>query len=382
MLNKTRKELGKSRRWIVKIGSAIVTDEGRGLDAKAIGAWAEQIAALHRQGKELLLVSSGAVAEGMRRLGWSERPKALYELQAAAAVGQMGLVQAYESQFDRHGIRTAQVLLTHEDAADRKRYLNARSTLGALLNLRVIPVINENDTVAFEEIRVRDTDTLGALAANLVEADLYIILTDQQGLFDQDPRRHRDARFLSEVSAGDPKLETMASGSAGNLGRGGMLTKVQAAAKAARSGASTLVVDGREPGVLERIARGEEIGTLFRPGQSPIAARKTWLAARLKVSGRLRLDEGAAHVLKTSGSSLLPVGVTGVEGEFSRGELVACLGPDGAEVARGLVNYNAADARRIIGKYTTEIEAVLGYIDEQELIHRDNLVVYDGWRLG
>jgi glutamate 5-kinase len=381
MLNKTRKELGKSRRWVVKIGSAIVTDEGRGLDARAISAWAEQIAALHRQGKQLLLVSSGAVAEGMRRLGWSERPKALYELQAAAAVGQMGLVQAYESQFDHHGIRTAQVLLTHEDAADRKRYLNARSTLGALLNLRVIPVINENDTVAFEEIRLGDNDTLGALAANLIEADLYVILTDQQGLYDRDPRHYPEARLLGEVSAGDPKLEAMASGSAGNLGRGGMLTKVQAAAKAARSGASTLVVSGWEPDVLERIARGEEIGTLFRPSQSPIAARKTWLAARLKVSGRLRLDAGAAHVLKTSGRSLLPVGVTAVEGVFSRGDLVACLGPDGAEVARGLVNYNAADARRIIGKYTTEIEAVLGYIDAQELIHRDNLVVDDGWRL-
>lgn len=376
MLNKTRKELGKSRRWVIKIGSATITNDGQGLDSRAISAWAEQMAELHRQGRELLLVSSGAVAEGMRRLGWSQRPKALYELQAAAAVGQMGLVQAYESRFDEHGIRTAQVLLTHEDAADRKRYLNVRRTLRTLLQFRVMPVINENDTVAFDEIRFGDNDTLGALVTNLVEADLYVILTDQQGLYDGDPRRHPDARLLREVRAGDPELETMASGDMGSLGRGGMLTKVQAAARAAGSGAFTLVAWGREPDVLQRIAAGDEIGTLFRPRQGPMAARKQWLAARLQVAGRVHLDAGAAHVLKSSGSSLLPVGVTAVDGEFSRGALVTCLGPDGAEVGRGLVNYGAGEARQIMGKYTNQIERVLGYVDEPELIHRDNLVVF------
>ena len=375
MFNKSRQELGKSRRWVIKIGSAIITNEGRGLDTQAIGAWVEQMTALHQAGKELLLVSSGAVAAGMQRLGWNKRPRALYELQAAAAIGQMGLVQAYESQFQQHGIRTAQVLLTHEDAADRKRYLNARSTLRTLLKLRVIPVINENDTVAFEEIRFGDNDTLGALVANLVEAEFYIILTDQQGMYERDPRQFPDARLLSEVRAGDPALEAMASGSGGTWGRGGMLTKVRAAAKAARSGTSTLFACGREPEVLPRIARGEAIGTLLRPNQGPVVARKQWLAVQLQVRGRLYLDAGAVQVLRTLGKSLLPVGVTAVEGGFSRGELVACVAPDGTEVGRGLVNYSAAEALKIIGKSSDQIEAILGYVDEPELIHRDNLVV-------
>jgi glutamate 5-kinase len=333
------------------------------------------MATLHQQGKQLLLVSSGAVAEGIRRLGWRQRPHALYELQAAAAVGQMGLVQAYESQFQRHGIRTAQVLLTHEDAADRKRYLNVRRTLATLLKLNVIPVINENDTVAFEKIRFGDNDTLGALVANLVEAELYVILTDQKGMYDRDPRRFSDACLLRDAQAGDPELELMAGG-AGGLGQGGMLTKVRAAAKAARSGAFTLVAWGREPDALLRIATGEALGTLLRPSQSPMAARKQWLAGQLQVRGRLYLDTGAARVLKASGSSLLPVGVTGVEGRFSRGELVACVSPDGVEIGRGLVNYNAAETVKIIGKPSQQIEAMLGYVDEPELIHRDNLVVF------
>lgn len=374
MFIKSRQELGQSRRWVIKIGSAMVTNDGRGLDLQAIGQWVDQMAALHRQGKELLLVSSGAVAEGMRRLNWHRRPSALYELQAAAAVGQMGLVQAYESQFQRHDIRTAQVLLTHEDAADRKRYLNVRSTLRTLLKLKVIPVINENDTVAFEAIRFGDNDTLGALVANLVEAELYIILTDQKGMYNKDPRRFPDAQLLSNVRAGMPELEIMAGG-AGSLGQGGMLTKVRAAAKAARSGTSTLLAWGREADILRRIVQGEEIGTLLRPSQSPVAARKQWLAVQLQVGGRLYLDAGAVRVLRHSGRSLLPVGVTAVEGRFSRGELVACIGPDGAEVGRGLVNYNALETAKIIGKPSDQIEILLGYVDEPELIHRDNLVV-------
>lgn len=371
----SRESLGQARRWVVKIGSAMITDEGRGLDAAAIEAWVAQLAELHAEGRDVIIVSSGAVAEGMRRLGWRVRPKALAELQAAAAVGQMGLVQGWEAAFQRHGIRTAQILLTHEDVSDRQRYLNARNTLRTLTRLRVIPVINENDTVAFEEIRFGDNDTLGALVANLVEAELYVILTDQQGMYDRDPRAHADARFLSEVAAGDPALEAMAGGGAGTLGRGGMLTKVRAAAKAARSGTATLLAWGREPEVLRRIARGEAIGTLLRPQAGPVAARKQWLAVQLQVRGWLHLDAGAVQALKSGGRSLLAVGVRGVEGGFRRGELVACIGPDGAEVARGLVNYDAAETGRIMGKPTEAIESVLGYVDAPALIHRDDLVL-------
>lgn len=375
MSSSFRESLGRARRWVVKIGSAMITDGGRGLDAQAIGAWVEQVAELHAQGREVILVSSGAVAEGMRRLGWARRPDTLHELQAAAAVGQMGLVQAWEAAFQRHGIRTAQILLTHEDVADRQRYLNARGTLRTLTGLRVIPVVNENDTVAFEEIRFGDNDTLGALVANLVEAELYVILTDQKGMYDRDPRQDPAATLIDEARAGDPALERMAGGGAGTLGRGGMLTKVRAAAKAARSGTSTLMAWGREPDVLRRIALGETIGTLLRPAQGPVAARKQWLAVQLQVRGRVFIDAGAARVLRESGRSLLPVGVTRVEGDFVRGELVACVGPDGAEIARGLVNYDAAAAARILGKSSAAIEAALGYVDEPELIHRDNLVL-------
>ncbi|MFO1351513.1 MAG: glutamate 5-kinase [Gammaproteobacteria bacterium] len=374
MSGKSRQQIGAGKRWVVKIGSALITNEGRGLDFTAIGAWVEQMAALCRQGKEVLLVSSGAVAEGMRRLGWSKRPHALYELQAAAAVGQMGLVQAYESQFQRFGLRTAQVLLTHEDAADRKRYLNVRSTLRTLIRLGVIPVINENDTVSFDEIRFGDNDTLGALVANLVEAEIYVILTDQRGLYERDPRQFPDARLVPEAHAGDPELERMAGGG-GALGRGGMVTKIRAAAKAARSGTPTWIAWGREARVLERIAQGEELGTLLHAEQGLVAARKQWLAAQLKVRGRLVLDAGAVRVLRGSGKSLLPIGVTAIAGEFARGELVACLDQAGNEVARGLVNYGAEESARIIGKPSDQIETVLGYVDGPELIHRDNLVV-------
>lgn len=372
---KTREQLGAAQRWVIKIGSAMITNDGQGLDNFSIDAWVAQMAELHHAGRELLLVTSGAVAEGMRRLGWQQRPTTLSDLQAAAAVGQMGLVQAWESAFERHNIQTAQILLTHEDAADRQRYLNIRSTLRTLLRLRVVPVINENDSVAFEEIRFGDNDTLGALVANLVEAELYVILTDQQGLYDKNPRQYPDAQLIREGRSGDATLEIMASGGAGNLGSGGMMTKLHAAAKAARSGAFTLLAWGREPEVLRQVAAGAELGTLLRPTQSALAARKQWLAVQLQVKGRLHLDAGAVRALRADGKSLLPVGVTAVEGRFSRGDLVACLEPSGVEIARGLVNYNTEQALTLMGKTTRRIEALQGHLDEPELIHRDNLVL-------
>lgn len=363
------------KRWVVKIGSALLTNDGQGLAAEAINGWVEQMAALQQAGHEILLVSSGAVAEGMTRLGWTRRPHALHELQAAAAVGQMGLVQAYESRFKKYGLHTAQILLTHEDLADRQRYLNARSTLQTLLGLGVIPIVNENDTVTNDEIRLGDNDTLAALVANLVGADLLVLLTDQQGLFDSDPRINAQAKLIPEAQAGDVALESMAAGRGGALGRGGMLTKVRAAARAARSGVLTLIASGNEPNVLQRLAADEALGTRLYPACAPFAARKQWLAGRLQVRGRLSLDEGAVNKLRGSGSSLLPVGVTRVEGDFKRGDLVVCLGPAGEEIARGLVNYSASESARIIGQPSSRIEALLGYVDEVELVHRDNLVM-------
>ena len=370
-----RTDLQQSKRWVVKIGSALLTADGAGLDREAIHDWVAQMVALRVRGIELVLVSSGAVAEGMMRLGWLSRPHALHELQAAAAVGQMGLVQAYESNFQRHGIHTAQVLLTHDDLSDRQRYLNARNTLRALLEFGVLPVVNENDTVVTDEIRFGDNDTLAALVANLVEADALIILTDQAGLFDRDPRRHADAQLLHEARASDVSLDKMVGGSAGELGRGGMLTKLRAARLAARSGAGTVIAHGREAQVLERIAGGERLGTLLLPEQETQAARKQWLAGHLQLRGSLRLDAGAVKVLRESGRSLLPVGVVAVEGEFDRGEAVACVDESGREIARGLVNYDAAEARRIMGRPSRELESILGYVGEPELIHRDNLVL-------
>lgn len=372
---KNREQLGLSRRWVLKVGSALVTDEGRGLDRAAIDRWVDQVAQLRQQAVDVILVSSGSVAEGMKRLSWARRPRAIHELQAAAAVGQMGLVQAYESSFQRHGLQTAQVLLTHEDLADRQRYLNARTTLRTLLQLGVVPVINENDTVATEEIRFGDNDTLAALVANLVEADLLIILTDQEGLFDRDPRQHRNAKLIREGRAGDPAFDAMASGGAGSLGRGGMSTKVQAAARAARSGTSTVIASGRAENVLLEVAAGAAPGTLLRATSESLAARKQWLAGRLKIKGRLHLDAGAARSVCQSGRSLLAVGVTRVEGSFQRGDLVACVGADGRDVARGLVNYDSEEARKIMGQPSDRIEALLGYVDEPELIHRDDMVV-------
>src|SRR5437762_8750633 len=367
--------VARAKRLVVKVGSSLVTADGRGIDHAAVGRWAEEIAALKTAGKEIVLVSSGAIAEGMQRLGWSRRPDAIHALQAAAAVGQMGLVQAYESAFSRFGLHTAQILLTHEDLADRRRYLNARSTLVTLLALGVIPVVNENDTVATEEIRFGDNDTLGALVTNLVEADVLVLLTDQEGLYSADPRKNPAATLVRQAHAGDPALEAMASGTGTAFGKGGMLTTVLAAKRAARSGASTVIAGGRLDKVLSRLAAGEAIGTELVAETMMLAARKQWLADHLRLAGRLTLDAGAVRALAREGKSLLPIGVVACEGQFERGEVVGCCDPDGREIARGLINYSAAETQRILRKPSSEIEAILGYVDEPELIHRDNLVL-------
>lgn len=360
---------------VVKVGSSLVTNNGEGLDRQAIAAWADQISQLVKDGKQVVLVSSGAVAEGMQRLGWKKRPTAVNELQAAAAVGQMGLVQMYETCFSQHGLHTAQVLLTHDDLADRKRYLNARSTLRTLLELKVIPIINENDTVVTDEIRFGDNDTLGSLVANLIEADTLVILTDQSGLYSADPRKNPDAQFIYQAVAGTPALEEMAGGAGSSVGTGGMLTKILAAKRAARSGAHTIIASGRENQVLVRLANGEAIGTHLRAEQFKLVAKKQWMADHLRVNGRLVLDDGAVKVLIADGKSLLPIGVTAVEGSFERGDVVACVDAQGKELARGLVNYNASETAKILRKPSNEIAQVLGYVDELELIHRDNLVL-------
>lgn len=370
----TRDRVRSTRRWVVKIGSALITADGRGLDRESLRHWVDQIADLIAAGQEVVIVSSGAVAEGMRRMGWTRRPDSLHELQAAAAIGQMGLVQAWESCFQRRGLHTAQVLLTHDDLADRRRYLNARSTLRALVGFGVVPVVNENDAVANEELRLGDNDTLAALVANLIEADLLVLLTDQQGLYDADPRSNPAATLVSLAEAGDATLDGMAGGG-GLLGRGGMQTKLRAARLAARSGSATVIAYGRSENVLHRLRQGEDIGTLLVPSQGPDAARKRWIAGQLQVKGRLVLDAGAVRVLRESGRSLLAVGVRDVQGEFRRGEMVSCVGEDGREYARGLVNYSAAEARQIKGRPSSEIAGILGYVDEDELIHRDNLVL-------
>ncbi|NJD06982.1 MAG: glutamate 5-kinase [Methylococcaceae bacterium] len=371
----SRTDLPRASRIIVKIGSALLTGGGRGLDQAAIAGWVSQIAALKQAGKEVVLVSSGSVAEGMSRLGWKTRPKALHELQAAASVGQMGLVQTYESLFQQHRLHTAQILLTHDDLSARERYLNSRSTLMTLLDLGVVPVINENDTVATEEIRFGDNDTLGALVANLLEADLLVILTDQTGLYDSDPGVNPAARLVVEASINDPRLADMVGESRSGLGRGGMITKLRAARLAARSGTATVIAAGREPDVLTRVASGESVGTFLIPDTSPLIARKRWLAGQLKLKGTLTVDDGAARALKEAGKSLLPIGITGVTGDFLRGDLVSCVDKRGMEVARGLTNYSADEARKIMRQPSAMIENLLGYVDEPELIHRDNLVL-------
>lgn len=371
----SRREVLSARRWVVKIGSALLTADGRGLDRSGIAGWVEQMMALREHGIELVVVSSGAVAEGMSRLGWQRRPHALHELQAAAAVGQMGLVQAWESQFQRFGLHTAQVLLRHDDISARDRYLNARGTLKTLLRLGVVPVVNENDTVVTDEIRFGDNDTLAALVANLIDADLLVLLTDQKGLYERDPRNDPLAQLIDRATVHDPQLDQFAGGSAGALGRGGMITKLRAARLAARSGANTVIVGGREEQVLTRLFQGDALGTLLVAEQPVWAARKQWLAGMLQTAGRLSLDEGAVRVLRERGRSLLPVGVTAASGRFQRGDIVSCVGPDGREVARGLVNYSVGETQRILGHSSDHIQQLLGYQGDEELIHRDNLVV-------
>ncbi len=360
---------------VIKVGSSLVTNNGEGLDRQAIAAWAEQIATLKKMGRQIVLVSSGAVAEGMQRLGLAKRPTAVNELQAAAAVGQMGLVQMYESCFSLHGLHTAQVLLTHDDLSDRKRYLNARSTLRTLLGLGVIPIINENDTVVTDEIRFGDNDTLASLVANLIEADVLVILTDQAGLYSADPRKDKQAVLIQQAVAGDSELEKMAGGAGSSVGTGGMLTKILAAKRAARSGAGTIIASGREPEVLLKLVQGQLIGTHLRAEQGKLQAKQQWMADHLRVSGKVTLDAGAVKVLCGQGKSLLPVGVIKVEGNFERGDVVACLNEQGQEIARGLVNYSAAETARILRTPSNEIAQILGYVDESELIHRDNLIL-------
>ncbi|MCP5255453.1 MAG: glutamate 5-kinase [Zoogloeaceae bacterium] len=371
-----RPRIRDARRIVVKVGSALVTNNGTGLDKEAMSEWARQIALLRQQGREIALVSSGSIAAGMQRLGWTRRPQEVHQLQAAAAVGQMGLVQVYERVFSEHGLQTAQILLTHDDLADRERYLNARSTLTTLLALGVVPIINENDTVITEEIKFGDNDTLGALIANLIEAEALLILTDQKGLYTADPRKDPAASLVSEGEAEDGRYETMAGGAASQLSKGGMITKVRAARRAARSGAHTCIASGHDPDVILRLCNGEEVGSLLHAASTPLQARKQWLADHLQVRGKLVIDAGACRAI-VQGRSLLPVGTTAVQGDFVRGEVVSCISPDGREMARGLINYGAQECRRIAGRPSSEIEALLGYIDEAELIHRNNMVVLD-----
>ena len=370
-----RDALTSARRIVVKVGSSLVTNEGRGLDADAVGNWCRQLAALAAQGREVVMVSSGAIAEGMKRLGWASRPKPLHELQAAAAVGQMGLAQLYESKLREHGVGSAQVLLTHADLADRERYLNARSTLLTLLSLKVIPVINENDTVVNDEIKFGDNDTLGALVANLIEADALVILTDQHGLYSEDPRKNPQAHLIEAANAGDPALERMAGGAGSSIGRGGMITKILAAKRAASSGASTVIAWGREPDVLLRLCAGDAIGTALLAPTQKMAARKQWMVDHLKLRGAVVIDAGAVLKLREGGKSLLPIGMVEVHGDFHRGDVIAVLDPSGAAVARGLANYASSEARLIAKKPSTEFEKILGFSGEPEMIHRDNMVI-------
>ena len=367
--------LRDAKRIVVKVGSSLVTNDGRGLDEDAIGEWCRQLAVLMREGREVIMVSSGAIAEGMKRLGWTSRPRAIQELQAAAAVGQMGLAQMYETKLRAHQLGSAQVLLTHADLADRERYLNARSTLLTLLKLGVVPVINENDTVVNDEIKFGDNDTLGALVANLVEADALVILTDQKGLFTADPRKEPTAQFVHEGKAGDPALEAMAGGAGSSIGRGGMITKILAAKRAAGSGASTVIAWGREPDALVRLTQGHAIGTLLVAQTQKTQARKQWMADHLQLRGTVVVDAGAAAKVRDEGKSLLPIGMVQVDGDFSRGDVIAVKGPDGTEIARGLANYASGEARLLCRKPSSEFERLLGYAAEPEMLHRDNLVL-------
>ena len=374
-MNSKHNQAISGKRWVIKVGSSLVTEDGHGLNIDAISGLASQIASLVNAGKEVILTSSGAIAEGMNRLSWQKRPRAIYELQAAAAVGQMGLIQAYESCLQQHNLHSAQVLLTHADLQDRKRYLNARTTLRKLLEMKTVPVVNENDTVATDEIKFGDNDTLAALVSNLVEASLLIILTDQEGVYETPPGDQASSPMIKEISANDPRLDEAAGPSARQTGRGGMLTKISAARIAARAGAATIITSGKTRDILAKIADNDPCGSLLLPDAEPLVARKQWIANQLYIHGELFLDDGASAVICKSGKSLLAIGVEEVKGNFERGEVVSCLNRDGQEIARGLANYSSEEARKLQGKLSTEIEAVLGYVDAPELIHRDNLVI-------
>ncbi len=372
-----REELKNTKRWVIKIGSALLTNDGQGLNKIALAQWVAQMVTLKQQGVEVILVSSGSIAEGMKRLGWTSRPSALNELQAAASVGQMGLIQAYESQFAEFNIQSAQILMTHDDLSNRKRYLNVKNTIETLLEYGVVPIINENDAVVTDEICFGDNDTLGALTANLISADVMVILTDQHGLYDDNPRENPNAKLISEARVSRKDIEAMASSEGGALGKGGMYTKVMAAKRAARSGTATLIASGRESDILPKLFRGESFGTLLIPDLEPLTARQQWLAGHLQVKGTLVLDNGAVEKLRSSGKSLLPIGVKSQRGLFQRGEMVVCYDESGHEVARGLINYPANESARLLGQPSNQIESILGYIDDESLIHRDNLVLTD-----
>jgi len=374
MMSESRKKIAQTKRWVVKLGSALLTDEGCGLRVDSLKTWVRQIHELRQEGHEIVIVSSGAIAEGITRLAWESRPHAVHELQAAAAVGQMGLIKAWESCFQDYQIHTAQILLTHEVISNRERYLNARSTLRTLLKLGVVPIVNENDTVSTEELRFGDNDTLAGLVTHLVDADLLILLTDQDGLYEADPRLNPQAQFISEAEAGDKSLEDYA-GEGGVFGRGGMLTKLKAASMAAKSGVSTVIASGLAEDVLKQIAQGENCGTLLCSNQEALTARKQWLAGQSQTNGILKIDQGAADALSEQGKSLLAVGVAEIEGNFKRGEIVSCVNPQGKEIARGLVNYDAAETRKIMGQASDKIESLLGYVNSAELIHRDDLIL-------
>lgn len=364
----------KSKTWVVKIGSALLTNPDSGLNTAIIAHLSDQIVALRQQGIQVVLVSSGSIAEGLRRLGIRKRPREVHRLQAAAAVGQMGLVHSYQLQFNRHDVVCAQVLLTHADLANRMRYLNARRTIQTLLEMQALPIINENDTVVTDEVR-RDNDTLGALVANLLEADALVILTDQNGLYTADPRYHLDASPIHTGDAGDPSLNKMAGGG-GALGTGGMVTKLHAAEKAARSGTLTVIVNGQQQGVLQSVYRAEQVGTWLFPRTSKMAARKQWISGQAQPRARLVIDAGAVEVLQNNGRSLLPIGVLDARGAFLRGDIVLVTDEEANEIACGIVNYSADEARKIAGKSSSNIERLLGYLDDPEIIHRDNLVVF------
>ncbi|MBL1143158.1 MAG: glutamate 5-kinase [Proteobacteria bacterium] len=373
-MTEERQKIKNTQRWVVKIGSALLTDNGCGLKHDVLDNWVSQIAELNKRGIEIVLVSSGAVAEGVSRLGWKRRPNVVHELQAAAAVGQMGLIHAYEVCFQKYDKHTAQILLTHDDVANRARYLNARTSMNTLLKLGVIPIVNENDTVATDEIRFGDNDTLAGLVANLIDAELLVLLTDQKGLYNADPRVDSNAKLIEQAEASDKSLESFA-GEGGSLGRGGMRTKLKAAVVAMKSGTQTVIASGSDESILLKIANGETVGTLLTTAEESLQAKKQWLANQAHLQGTVTLDDGAVTALKKNGKSLLPVGIKSVAGEFKRGEIVSCVDNGGNEIARGLTNYDSVQTKLIIGKSTKEIQELLGQIEEDELIHRDNLIL-------